>query len=154
MRYRIHVRIADRPKSGSWPQEIKQAPEVVDQATAEEAAEVWVERYNTEKREYDHALKIVDVEFLGNYLDHDWKRTNPERLIDKDGNKYDEYVCTRCRVTGKRYFLCSIFVRDKPNHTKMYKDCNWRLKKSNTPVPMVLKKMTGRKKVRRRKKVT
>lgn len=59
------------------------------------------------------------------YLRHDWKKINLV-TISKRGRLYDAYRCKRCGITGKRFGLDDIVVRDKKYWNKKYFYCQKR----------------------------
>jgi hypothetical protein len=85
-----------------------------------------VEKYNNSLRHHDKQRKYLGFERIDDSIfvkkNHDWYKTN---LITMISGKlcYDTYQCLKCGITGKRFGLNDIIVKDPKYKAEKYNNC-------------------------------
>ena len=73
------------------------------------------------EREY-LGYEIIDS-FSVSPESHDFRKTNLVTIMGSGGRSYDNYKCSKCEVTGRRYGFEFIIIRDKKFKSKKYDYC-------------------------------
>ena len=115
---------ADNP-SKTW-EEPYNRPDCETLDEAKQWAESTVENFNRTLRSYEKTRVLLDVLEKDNdsVASHEWIKTNLITIIKKGAN-YDEMLCLRCSITGRRYGLGFNGVeRDKKYKAQKYASCD------------------------------
>lgn len=90
-------------------------------------AEQTIENFNTTLRPHEKPRRLLDVEILeeNTKKDHSWVKTSlsMRRAGWRSNNLYDEYKCTHCGITGKRFGVGRV-ERDSKYRAKVYNRCD------------------------------
>ncbi len=103
-------------------------PKVVDQGSAEKAANALIQSYNDTLQHNDRPRKLLEVVFLGKVKDevqrhatepHEWGKLS---LVTERGG-YDRMRCGKCGITGKRYGINGVRI-DSEYKAKAFMRCD------------------------------
>ncbi len=96
----------------------------------EEKVKQWVtdtiRRFNATLRPHEKAREVISLEFEGVGESHNWVKTSMATVCGTHhykGKMYDEYRCTQCGVTGKRFGLAQSVTID-PKYKRKHKKCS------------------------------
>ncbi len=126
MKFLLKIGYSDMPEP-TWEEEYNKhftTPEEVEQYGKDIVAE-----FNRTLRPGEHGRRyigytIVDKTQAG---DHIWEKQNAASIV-RSNKVYDEYKCARCGVTGRRYGIGAVIVRDTKYQANKYINCGWKIK--------------------------
>ncbi len=118
MKFKIKV----KNSRTSWEEEY------VENLASEDEIDIFasglIANYNATLRPGEEPREYLDYKVIDKDLkNHNWEKQNYFTKIDRNGCQYDEYKCTRCGITGKRFTLDGNIVPNKQFKAKKYKYC-------------------------------
>lgn len=121
MKVKMHVKQVNT--GAVWAEEY----DIKNNENPGEYARKLVEKFNNTLRPNESPRELVGVEVLEEDSDvvikHGWEKQNAVTIM-RGNRSYDAYKCSICGVTGKRYGLSAVMVRDSAFKGKVYETCS------------------------------